>query len=66
MDTVIKEKENIRFLRYRGSKLGKVKQLDIFPKVEETFKQKSSVGGTCKSNILINILPTLKYKNNLF
>ncbi|KRT84312.1 hypothetical protein AMK59_1746 [Oryctes borbonicus] len=40
------EKENISLLRYRGSKLNKVKELDIFPKLEETFKQKSSVGGT--------------------
>ncbi|GJQ67781.1 hypothetical protein Trydic_g16570 [Trypoxylus dichotomus] len=29
-----------------GSKLNKVKELDFFPKLEESFKQKSSVGGT--------------------
>lgn len=42
------ETEKVTMLRYRGSKLSKVKKLDIFPKVEETFKETSSVGGTCK------------------
>ncbi|KAJ8940662.1 hypothetical protein NQ314_010638 [Rhamnusium bicolor] len=40
------ETEKVTILRYRGSKLSKVKKLDIFPKVEETFKETSSVGGT--------------------
>lgn len=47
------EKENVTLLKYRGSKLNKVKELDFFPKVEETFKQKSSVGGTRKFSYLI-------------
>jgi hypothetical protein len=40
--------EKVTMLRYRGSKLSKVKKIDIFPKIEETFKETSSVGGTCK------------------
>ncbi|XP_028135870.2 endoplasmic reticulum-Golgi intermediate compartment protein 2 [Diabrotica virgifera virgifera] len=40
------EQEKVTLLRYRGSKLDKVKKLDMFPKVEETFKETSSVGGT--------------------
>ncbi|XP_056631411.1 endoplasmic reticulum-Golgi intermediate compartment protein 2 [Diorhabda sublineata] len=40
------EAEKVTMLRYRGSKLSKVKKLDMFPKVEETFKETSSVGGT--------------------
>ncbi|XP_018567670.1 endoplasmic reticulum-Golgi intermediate compartment protein 2 [Anoplophora glabripennis] len=40
------ETEKVTMLRYRGSKLSKVKKLDIFPKVDETFKETSSVGGT--------------------
>lgn len=42
------EAERITMLRYRGSKLSKVKNIDIFPKIEEPFKETSSVGGTCK------------------
>ncbi|EEZ99853.1 endoplasmic reticulum-Golgi intermediate compartment protein 2 [Tribolium castaneum] len=38
--------EKVTMLRYRGSKLSKIKKIDIFPKIEETFKEKSSVGGT--------------------
>ncbi|CAH1366343.1 hypothetical protein MTP99_007694 [Tenebrio molitor] len=38
--------EKVTMLRYRGSKLSKVKKIDIFPKIEETFKETSSVGGT--------------------
>lgn len=40
-------------IRHRGSKLSKVKKLDMFPKIEEPFKETSSIGGTCK--YLINI-----------
>ncbi|XP_023021334.2 endoplasmic reticulum-Golgi intermediate compartment protein 2 [Leptinotarsa decemlineata] len=40
------EPEKVTMLRYRGSRLSKVKKLDIFPKVEEPFKETSSVGGT--------------------
>ncbi|CAG9855773.1 unnamed protein product [Phyllotreta striolata] len=40
------ESEKVTMLRYRGSRLSKVKKLDMFPKVEETFKETSSVGGT--------------------
>lgn len=39
--------EKVSMLRYRGSKLNKVKELDFFPKVEDDFKETSSVGGTC-------------------
>lgn len=39
--------KQIRF-RHRSSKLNKVKELDIFPKVEDSYKERSSVGGTCK------------------
>lgn len=42
------ESEKVTMLRYRGSKLSKVKKLDMFPKVEEPFKETSPVGGTCK------------------
>lgn len=42
------EKEKISIPRYRGSKLNKVKELDLFPKVEDDYKETSSVGGTCK------------------
>lgn len=38
--------EQVTMLRHRGSKLSKVKELDIFPKVEEGYKETSSVGGT--------------------
>lgn len=38
-------------LRYRGSKLNKVKKLDMFPKIEEPFKETSSVGGTCEKRL---------------
>lgn len=38
--------EKVSMLRYRGSKLDKVKELDFFPKVEDEFKETSSVGGT--------------------
>ncbi|CAH1113292.1 unnamed protein product [Psylliodes chrysocephalus] len=40
------ESEKVTMLRYRGSKLSKVKKLDMFPKVEEPFKETSPVGGT--------------------
>nr|CAI5817768.1 unnamed protein product [Callosobruchus analis] len=38
--------EKVTMLRYRGSKFSSVKKLDIFPKVEEPFKETSPVGGT--------------------
>ncbi|RZC35060.1 COPIIcoated ERV and/or ERGIC N domain containing protein [Asbolus verrucosus] len=40
------ESEKVTMLRYRGSKLSRMKKIDIFPKIEETFKETSSVGGT--------------------
>lgn len=42
------ENNKVSFLRYRGSKLDKVKELDAFPKIPEKFVQTSPVGGTCK------------------
>lgn len=43
--------EKVSMLRYRGSKLDKVKELDFFPKVEDGYKETSSVGGTGTMNI---------------
>ncbi|XP_060520120.1 endoplasmic reticulum-Golgi intermediate compartment protein 2 [Cylas formicarius] len=40
------ETDKVSIPRYRGSRLNKVKKLDIFPKIEETYKETSSVGGT--------------------
>lgn len=40
------ENNKVSFLRYRGSKLDKVKELDAFPKIPEKFVQTSPVGGT--------------------
>lgn len=40
------EKDNISLIRFRGSKLSQVKELDLFPKVEETYKETSTIGGT--------------------
>ncbi|XP_076264874.1 endoplasmic reticulum-Golgi intermediate compartment protein 2 [Rhynchophorus ferrugineus] len=40
------ETEKISIPRYRGSKLNKLKKIDIFPKVEDPYKVTSSVGGT--------------------
>ncbi|KAF2892556.1 hypothetical protein ILUMI_13616 [Ignelater luminosus] len=40
------EQEKVSIVRYRGSKLSKVKELDLFPKIEETYKETSSIGGT--------------------
>lgn len=40
------EGEKVSIPRYRGSKLSKVKKMDIFPKVEDPYKMQSSVGGT--------------------
>lgn len=40
------EQQKLTMLRHRGSKLTKVKLLDLFPKVEESYKKTSSVGGT--------------------
>lgn len=43
--------EKVSMLRYRGSKLDKVKELDFFPKVEDGYKETSSVGGTGKKEL---------------
>ncbi|CAH0545850.1 unnamed protein product [Brassicogethes aeneus] len=40
------DSDKVTMLRYRGSKLAKVKKLDMFPKIEETYKETSRVGGT--------------------
>ncbi|KAF5298170.1 hypothetical protein FQA39_LY02594 [Lamprigera yunnana] len=40
------EKEKITIVRYRGSKIQKVKELDLFPKIDEKCKQQSTIGGT--------------------
>lgn len=40
------EQEKVTMLRYRGSRFNKVKEFDLFPKVEDSYKLKSSVGGT--------------------
>ncbi|CAG9763329.1 unnamed protein product [Ceutorhynchus assimilis] len=40
------ETEKVSIPRYRGSRLNKVKKMDIFPKVEDPYKMTSSVGGT--------------------
>lgn len=42
------ESEKVSFLRYRGSKLNKVKELDAFPKIPEPYVKTSPVGGTRK------------------
>lgn len=42
------DSEKVTMLRYRGSRLSsKVKKLDMFPKIEETFKEPTKIGGTC-------------------
>ncbi|XP_019867900.1 endoplasmic reticulum-Golgi intermediate compartment protein 2 [Aethina tumida] len=41
------DSEKVTMLRYRGSRLSsKVKKLDMFPKIEETFKEPTKIGGT--------------------
>ncbi|KAL1516269.1 hypothetical protein ABEB36_000188 [Hypothenemus hampei] len=40
------EFEKVSLPRYRGSKLNKVKKIDMFPKLEDPYKMTSSVGGT--------------------
>lgn len=35
-------------LRRRNVNLKTVKELDAFPKIPDTYKNKSAVGGTCK------------------
>ncbi|XP_050311600.1 endoplasmic reticulum-Golgi intermediate compartment protein 2 [Anthonomus grandis grandis] len=40
------ESEKVSIPRYRGSKLNKVKKMDIFPKIEDPYKIQSSVGGS--------------------
>lgn len=42
------EGEKVSIPRYRGSRLNKVKKMDIFPKIEDPYKMTSSVGGTCE------------------
>lgn len=54
------EKDKVSIIRYRGtnSKLSKVKELDLFPKVDEKCKEHSPIGGICKANeycLLIDI-----------
>ncbi|XP_022920241.1 endoplasmic reticulum-Golgi intermediate compartment protein 2 [Onthophagus taurus] len=61
----------MNMLRHRGSKVEKIKQLDFFPKVQESFKQKSSVGGTFSVITFILILwliytETSYYMNSKF
>lgn len=46
------DQERVTLLRHRGSKLDKVKELDLFPKVEDGYKETSTVGGTGKSKFL--------------
>lgn len=50
------DQERVTLLRHRGSKLDKVKELDLFPKVEDGYKETSTVGGTGIININIYIL----------
>lgn len=40
------DSNKVSFLRKRGSKLDKVKELDAFPKIPENSMQTSPVGGT--------------------
>jgi len=40
------ESEKVSIPRFRGSRLNRVKKMDIFPKVEDPYKMTSSVGGT--------------------
>lgn len=42
------EGNKVSFLRYRGSKLDKVRELDAFPKIPESYVKTSPVGGTRK------------------
>lgn len=44
------EGEKVSFLRYRGSKINKIKELDAFPKIPEPYVKTSPVGGTCKTS----------------
>lgn len=47
--------EKVSMLRYRGSKLDKVKELDFFPKVQDDFKETSSVGGTGVKQVAMRV-----------
>ncbi|KAL3283936.1 hypothetical protein HHI36_018104 [Cryptolaemus montrouzieri] len=40
------EKDRVTMPRFRGSKLEKIKKIDIFTKLREPYKETSSVGGT--------------------
>ncbi|KAK4876076.1 hypothetical protein RN001_012498 [Aquatica leii] len=40
------EQEKVTIVRYRGSKIHKVKELDLFPKIDEKCKEQSTFGGT--------------------
>lgn len=42
------EGSKVSFLRYRGSRLDKVKELDAFPKIADSYVKTSPVGGTRK------------------
>ncbi|XP_065161630.1 endoplasmic reticulum-Golgi intermediate compartment protein 2-like [Atheta coriaria] len=57
MSTGQPEKVSIRF---RGSKVSKLKELDLFPKVEDTYKETSKVGGTL-SLVSFSIIAWLIY-----
>lgn len=50
--------DKVSMLRYRGSKLDKVKELDFFPKVEDGYKETSSVGGTGVKQVVMVIART--------
>lgn len=52
------DNNKVSFLRYRGSRLDKVKELDAFPKVPENYVQTSPVGGTCKQSFIKNFKKT--------
>ncbi|CAH1119719.1 unnamed protein product [Phaedon cochleariae] len=60
------EPEKVTMLRYRGSKLSKVKKFDIFHKVEEPFIESSSVGGTFSIITFLLILWLIYLEINYF
>lgn len=63
------ETQKVTMLRYRGSKVAKVKELDIFPKVKETYKEPTAVGGSCKCEIfkgIYNFMLSLAYCFKLY
>lgn len=40
------ENSNVPLIRYRGSKIAKVKNIDIFTKIKDSYTDTSSIGGT--------------------